>query len=184
MEEETKPLQIKVDLTGDHRKWFEEIQKKHAFPSYAEVVRYMTLITWEDDQADSVKLFEINEIQLAEIKKFISRIDIKQKYKIFSVKEFIQTAIDRFLIELEGDNKSILHWDVKSKLSGERKEIAVAFSECQRESKTSEVTVEQLAKKLDRRNLEKIEEILDEFVYQYNLEMEIFNGVKTYHAKI
>ena len=184
LKEDNRPLQIKVDLIGDHRKWFEEIQSKHAFPSYAEVVRYMTLVTWENDQSDSVKLYELNEIQINTIKEYISRVDIKQKYNIFTVKDFVKEAINRLLGELDEQNKSILHWEIKSKLHGDKREIALAFAECQKESPTSEVTLKDIADKLNRRNLGHIEEILDEFVYQRTLKCEVFNGTKTYHAKL
>jgi hypothetical protein len=47
---------------------------------------------------------------------------------------------------------------------------------------TKEVTVEQIAQKLNKRNLEKVEQILDEFVQRDLLSREIFSGVKTYNA--
>lgn len=184
MDDETKSLQIKVDLTGQHKTWFEEIQKKHAFPSYAETIRYMTLITWEADQTDAVKLFEINETQLQLMRRYIERTDVKEKYHIYSVREFVQKAVSLLLDNLEGQRKSILHWDIKSKLGGEQREIALAFAECQQENPTSDVTVAQIAKKLNRRNFEKIENQLDEWVYQFLLDREIFNGTKTYHANL
>jgi Arc/MetJ-type ribon-helix-helix transcriptional regulator len=177
-----RPLQVKIDLSGKHKDWFTQIQKRHAFQSYAEVIRYMIFATWELEQSDSSAVFELNEHHVNLIKSYISRADIQDSYQVFTVNDFIREAIRKLLEEIKSSMKTILHWDVKSRLSGEEKEIAIAFAECLNESVTKEVTVEQIAQKLNKRNLEKVEQILDEFVQRDLLSREIFSGVKTYNA--
>ena len=163
-----KPLQLKVDLIGDHKLWFKNIQKKYSFPSYAEVIRFAIFTTKEViDREEMYKTIEIDPIQFKLISKLLSSDYVKQTYNIYNSRDFITRAMAEFIDKIRNSQQSLLSWDVKNSLSGDEQSIALAFAKCYNRSKNKEVTVKDIANEIQWRDLSKIQKIMDKFVDQF-----------------
>lgn len=175
-------IQLKVDLKGDDAEFFEKIKSIKGFKTNADTIRYIIQSAWEMENSTTVLFEVLKKPQIDLINQLLSRKDVQNKFFISDLPQFLQKAIDSYYYEIKKSCKSILHWDVKSRLMGDEKEIAIAFGHCQERNKNNEVTANDIARFLNKRNVKHIESILDSFVNQNLLEVMVINEKKLYHG--
>ncbi len=138
----SQKLPIRVDLDKEDAKKFENIQKKFKLKNKADVLRFCV-----NKVHDGVAL-EIDEDLYNEIHKIISSRQIKIRYAITSVDDFIKRAISEFLTILRKE-WSLKNWNMRQTLSQEENDTALALLELQLQ-KIPGVTIEDLAKRLNK----------------------------------
>jgi hypothetical protein len=173
-------MQLKVDLDKQHQKKFLEVKTKHGFQTNTEVVRHLIRTTYELELYDKFHIIELHQNQVKKIQSIISRIDIQHKYDVYNVQDFVKKSVDNFLKLIEKDMKNVLHWDIRSKLNNEEKEIVNALEDCIRKNLSGGVKASEIANLLKKRNRIKIEETLDKFVDLLLLNSVLENNDKIY----
>ena len=153
--EQIRKLPIRVDLDEEDAKKFNEVQKKFKLKNKAEVLRFCVNKVYH-----GVAL-EIDEDFMDEIYKIISSRNIKVRYAITSVDDFIKRSISEFLTVLKKE-WSLRNWSMRETLSQEENDTAVAILELQLE-KPPGVTIDDLVEylKKDKKN---IHEHLEKFM--------------------
>jgi hypothetical protein len=151
--EKVRKLPIRVDLDEEDATKFEEVQKRFKLKNKAEVLRFCVNKVYH-----GITL-EIDEDFYNEIHKIISSRQIKIRYAITSVDDFIKRAMSEFLTTLRKE-WSLKNWNMRQSLTEEENDTALALVELQLQ-KVPGVTIEDLVlhlkkdKKLIRSHIEK-----------------------------
>ena len=170
-------LGLRVDLNPEIASILFNIMEDRRFQTYAEAIRYCIVET--NDKAE----FQLQPVYWDKVKKYMSYDHLKNKLQIFSVQNFINRALDDYFIKIESQIESLLSFDVRSELNEEELEIALAFLDCQEASFSQQVTTEEVAIKMNKRNVQGITSILDAFVEKGVLSKITSQSKIYYHAK-
>lgn len=176
--------EFRIDLTGDHVDYFHSIKQKNNLSKNVDVFRYCLETTMEVEEYGQLPYGTINPKQNHLITSYLDRQDIQEQFQVFSLEDVIKKGVESILAQMINfsKDKSILHWDVRNSLSGDHKEVALAFRDCQVADDNNEVTAKDVAVELGWRDVDKVEKILDSFVSQNLLEVEEIKKTKYYHA--
>lgn len=178
--------EFRVDLKDDFLHFFKWIQRENNIQTNVDVFRYALQTTYEIESAgDQLKVFFSSSTE-ALIENFLKRKDVRLRYNVETPSQFVKRAVEMLIEKTERfvSTRSILHWDVRNSLVNDEKEVAIAFKACQAESQTSEVTIDELLAKLGWRDGKYLEEILERFVAQDLVELEVIGMKKYFHAKV
>ncbi|MDH5401457.1 MAG: hypothetical protein OEY49_03105 [Candidatus Heimdallarchaeota archaeon] len=170
-------INLRVDLKKDIADLFYKIQSDKKFSYRAEVIRYCII------EASKQTEFQLDPSYWNKINRYMNYDFVKKDQGIYSTQIFINKALDFFFNYIDREIDSILSFDVRLELNEEENEIALAIIECQSESIAEQVTIEEIAKKLNMRNLTNIEKILNKFVERGILSRKITQELVYYHAK-
>ena len=171
--ETPKKLPIRVDLDEDDAKKFKTIQKKFKLKNKAEVLRFCVNKVYHGTA------LEIDEDLQNEIHKIISSRQIKIRYAITSVDDFIKRSISEFLTTLRKE-WSLKNWNMRQTLSQEENDTAVSLLELQLQ-KIPGVTIEDLVETL-KKDQEIIREHLEKFIAESLLNFRESQGKIYYYA--
>lgn len=118
------------------------------------------------------------------IEKDLRRLDIKEKFRIFSLEDAIQKGLERIVDDFAEYKKqrSLLNWDIRASLLGDEKTVALAFRSLVTSIDVDGITLEQILESLKWRDEEKLEQILDEFVSQNLLSTVVIDSITHYYA--
>ncbi|MHA1947482.1 MAG: hypothetical protein ACW97W_15360, partial [Candidatus Hodarchaeales archaeon] len=133
---------IRVDLDEEDEKKFKNIQNQFKLKNKAEVLRFCVNKVYHGTT------LEIDEDLFNEIHKIISSRQIKIKYAIMSVDDFIKRSISEFLTTLKQE-WSLRNWNTRQSLSQDENDTALALLELQMQ-KIPGVTIEDLATHLGK----------------------------------
>lgn len=175
-----KKEQFRIDLSGQHLYHFNELKEINRFEKNVDVFRFALKIAFEEEKIQ--KITGVNSEYRDIINNYINRDDVRKKFKIFNIEDFTKKAIDNYLdtIMEYTSKRTILNWDIRADLSGDPKDVALAFRECYLESNLSEVKKEELLSKLSWRDEDRLEKILDEFNSQKLIKCDIINNNTVY----
>lgn len=149
---------LRVDLNPELTSILFEMMDERKFNSYAEAIRYCIIETKTKTE------FHLDEVYWNKIRNILQYDYVHNNERIYNIQHFVNKAIDRYIEEIESANQSIMSFDVRQELHGEELDISMAFIECQEASSTDQVTVEELAKYLGKRNISEVTEVLESFV--------------------
>ena len=133
----SEKFHIRVDLDTNDAKKFIDIQEKFKLKNKAEVIRYCLNKVYHGVALD------IDEDLSNEIHKITSSREIKLRYAITGVDDFIKRAISEFLTLLRKE-WSLKNWNMRQTLSEEENDTALALLELQLQ-KIPGVTLEDLS---------------------------------------
>ncbi|MHA2250536.1 MAG: hypothetical protein ACXAD7_09240 [Candidatus Kariarchaeaceae archaeon] len=170
-------IDLRVDLKPDIADILIEIMEDRKFQYYAESVRYCIVETHKKTE------FQLEESYWNKIKKYLNYDYVKNKKHIYNTLDFVNKSLENYFDLIENKIESILSFDVRSELNEEELEISMAFLDCQEASFKEQVTSEDVAKKLNRRNVGNITDILESFVYRGILSKIVHKSDFLYHAK-
>ncbi len=173
-DEKRQKLPIRVDLDEEDARKFRSVQKKFKLKNKAEVLRFCVNKVYHE------MVLEIDDDLYAEIHKIISSRDIKIRYAITSVDDFIKRAISEFLTTLKKE-WSLKNWSMRQTLSQEENDTAVALLELQLE-KIPGVTIEDLAKYL-KKDQKTLNLHLEKFIDDALLDFRESQGKIYYYAR-
>lgn len=171
-----KKISIRVELEGKIIDDFERIKLEGAFVTNSQAIRHCINIAAQDSN------FQLRDDQISLIQTYLDREDIKRSYGIYNIQNFIDRAIRRFIENIDENTKSIYNWSVRSKLFGDELEVAISFITCQNRSELEEITVDDLAKEMNK-EVSWCENYLSKFVDEGILTSRVRKGQKFYHAK-
>ena len=135
--EKVRKFPIRVYLDAEDEEKFKDIQNRFNLKNKAEVLRFCLNKVYH-----GITL-EIDEDLHNEIYKIISSRQIKIRYAITSVNDFIKRSISEFLVTLR-EEWSLGNWNMRQTLSQEENDTALALLELQL-SKIPGVTIQDLA---------------------------------------
>ncbi|MFW9779686.1 MAG: hypothetical protein ACFFE8_12600 [Candidatus Heimdallarchaeota archaeon] len=172
-DEKYRKFPIRVDLDKEDAEKFKAVQEKFKLKNKAEVLRFCVNKVYH-----GITL-EIDEDLYNEIHKITSSRDIKIRYAISSVDDFIKRALSEFLTVLKKE-RSLKNWATRQGLSEEENDTAVALLELQLQ-KPPGVTMEDLLRylKTDRKT---IREHLEKFMADALLDFRESHGEIYYFA--
>lgn len=163
---------------------FAEIHSKLGSKTSSESLRYCINCTYNMmiNEDNSIK---INNLLNSEIKKLITRPDIKSKYLISTKTDFVDKALNFLIQHIKNEikSKSISHWDVISNLPSTDREIIKTLEDLQLTSSNKKCTVNEIAIKLRRRNKDAIKSILDKYVQNGQISCVEILGESYYHIE-
>ncbi|PWI46526.1 hypothetical protein CEE45_16375 [Candidatus Heimdallarchaeota archaeon B3_Heim] len=172
--EKSHKFPIRVDLDKEDAKMFENIQKKFKLKNKADVLRFCVNKVYH-----GVAL-EIDEDLNNEIHNIISSRQIKSRYGLIGMDDFIKRAISEFLTILRKE-WSLKNWNMRQTLSQEENDTAVALLELQVQ-KIPGVTIEDLATHL-REDEKIISTHIEKFMADSLLDFRESHGKIYYYAQ-
>ncbi|MCE7736674.1 MAG: hypothetical protein GPJ54_17460 [Candidatus Heimdallarchaeota archaeon] len=160
----TEGTQLKVDLKDEHYKYFTWFREEFDHTTNAETIRYIIVsaFKYENSIFKWIEDFSIDKIK--HIEQVIDREDVKIKYKIYSMSDFLHCAIDDLFNNITNNLKNILDWEVKSILLGVEKEVALAFEEAYHKNGKNGISMEQIMEQCDNKCGETVFKVLNGFV--------------------
>lgn len=170
-------IDLRVDLKPDIAEVFLEIMDDRKFQSFAEGVRYCIYETSTKTE------FHLEEIYWNKIKQYLNFDYVKSKAHIYNMQQFVNKALETYFDLVETSVDSIMSFDIRQELTEEELNIAMGFLECQEESSLSQSTAEEVATKMNKRNVNQITEILESFTKRGILSKLIHQKTVYYHAK-
>ncbi|MHA2214907.1 MAG: hypothetical protein ACXAC6_05680 [Candidatus Hodarchaeales archaeon] len=165
---------IRVDLDEEDEKKFKNIQNQFKLKNKAEVLRFCVNKVYHGTT------LEIDEDLFNEIHKIISSRQIKIKYAIMSVDDFIKRSISEFLTTLKQE-WSLRNWNTRQSLSQDENDTALALLELQMQ-KIPGVTIEDLATHLGK-DQEIISKHLEKFMADALLDFRESHGKIYYYIQ-
>ncbi|MHA2110350.1 MAG: hypothetical protein ACW98W_02665 [Candidatus Hodarchaeales archaeon] len=165
---------IRVDLDEEDEKKFKNIQNQFKLKNKAEVLRFCVNKVYHGTT------LEIDEDLFNEIHKIISSRQIKIKYAIMSVDDFIKRSISEFLTTLKQE-WSLRNWNTRQSLSQDENDTALALLELQMQ-KIPGVTIEDLATHLGK-DQEIISKHLEKFMADALLDFRESHGKIYYYVQ-
>jgi Arc/MetJ-type ribon-helix-helix transcriptional regulator len=166
-----------VELEGKYVEMLNQLKNTGPINSNAEAIRYALYETTRDQS------FKIDELQLDTIQNLLKSKFVKSKFLVYSVLDFVQNAINGYIMYVRENMPSIQDWDVRAELNDNEAKIALALIACQEESVGGEVGLGAVMGKLKLRNEEAVEKMLDDFVDRGILYSIVRNNQNLYHAK-
>ncbi len=142
VDEKSRKFPIRVDLDEEDAKKFKDIQNQFKLKNKAEVLRFCVNKVYHGTT------LEIDEDLYNEIHKIISSKQIKIRYAITNVDDFIKRSISEFLTILRQE-WSLKNWNTRQTLSQDENDTALALLELQMQ-KIPGVTIEDLATHLSK----------------------------------
>jgi hypothetical protein len=173
-EEITEKFHIRVDLDKKDAEKFMDVQEKYKLKNKADVIRYCLNKVYH-----GVTL-EIDEAMTNEIHKVTSSRQIKLKYGITGVDDFIKRAMSEFLLTLRKE-WSLKNWNMRQTLSQEENDTAIALLELQLQ-KIPGVTIEDLTERLSK-DEDAIREHLEKFLADALLDFRESHGKIYYYIQ-
>jgi hypothetical protein len=173
--EEQKSLRVVID--GEHLQFFNEIKDERKLKFDSEVIRFALM------EAAKASEFKLEEGYWQKIRQLMGFDFVRLNYHIYDIPGFINKALESFISEIENNVKSLLSFEARSKLDGLELDVAMAYIACQEESVAEHVSVETLAKKMNKRNTQELTEVLENFVHRGLLTKNRHDGTTYYHAK-
>ncbi|MHA1973972.1 MAG: hypothetical protein ACTSW1_13320 [Candidatus Hodarchaeales archaeon] len=164
---------VRVDLDEEDSEKFQTIQNEFKLKNKAEILRFCVNKVYHG------MTLEIDDDILEEIEKLISSRQIKIKYAITSVDDFIKRAISDFLETLKKE-RSLKNWSSRQELSELENDTAVTLLELQMK-KTPGVTLQDLMKTLDLEE-QTIRDHLNKFIAEGLVDFREFRGTIYYYA--
>lgn len=179
-----KKEEFRIDLTDEYVDYYQSIKELNNFKSKVDVFRHAIKTTHDIEMEGVTPYTAIPHRLRYEIKKYIAREDIQDKYRIYRYEDFLQKGIEMLIEDIRTytRTKSILHWDVRNSLTGDRKEVALVIKELLIDNPLGDVRFDRILEELEWRDKNRLRKILDEFVYQNLLESEIIGDKRIYHA--
>ncbi|MFX1533316.1 MAG: hypothetical protein ACFFDI_03710 [Promethearchaeota archaeon] len=116
---------LRVDLTGEYQRKFDEIKKNFRYNTNAETIRALI-----DNFNPGINLIKVPIELIGEITKAMNP-RTKKKYGIFTVEDFIKQAIISYRDKIQSEKGSLLDWEVRADLTESQRGIAIAFFELQ-----------------------------------------------------
>lgn len=171
--EKHRKFPVRVDLDDEDARKFQSVQEEFKLKNKAEVLRFCV------NKVFHGMTLEINEDLYNEIHKIISSPNIKIRYAITNVNDFIKRAISDFLVTLKKE-WSLKNWSMRQTLSQEENDTAVALIELQLQ-KVPGVTIEDLVEYL-KIDPEIIREHLGKFMGDALLDFRESQGKIYYYA--
>ncbi|MHA2171047.1 MAG: hypothetical protein ACXAB7_14230 [Candidatus Kariarchaeaceae archaeon] len=173
----SKKVSVRVELENEFVDMLNQIKIERMLTTNTDVIRYCL---YEMTQAHN---FRIEEDHMHQIKDILKREAVRKQYSIFSVTDFIKKALDDYITSIKIHSASIQNWDIRSSLNEEETEIALALIECQSESVSQEVQIQEILTKLNRKNEQRVRHILEKFVNRGILSSRRSGKDVFYHAK-
>ena len=133
---------LRVDLKEDYKQRFDEIKEERNYSSDAAVVRDLI-----DQFKMGIDQIRIGSEILDKIRQELQNPLVRMNYGIFSVDDFVLRALISFFEKIASEKGSLLEWDVRSRLSENQRDIAIAFLELQTKNPTG-ITKKQIAEYL------------------------------------
>lgn len=164
---------IRVDLDKEDQDKFEHVQNEFKLKNKAEVLRFCVNKVYHG------MTLEIDDEIQEEIEKLISSRQIKVKYAITSVDDFIKRAISDFLETLKKE-RSLKNWSSRQELSELENDTAVTLLELQMK-KTPGVTINDLLEALDQ-DERIIRDHLNKFIAEGLVDFRESRGKMYYYA--
>ncbi|MHA2055238.1 MAG: hypothetical protein ACW99F_16790, partial [Candidatus Hodarchaeales archaeon] len=115
-----KKLPIRVDLDNDDALKFKAVWEKFELKNKSDVLRFCVNKVYHGITLD------IDEDLRNEIHKIISNRQIRLRYAITSVDDFIKRAISEFLVTLR-EEWSLKNWNIRQTLTEEENDTALAL---------------------------------------------------------
>lgn len=169
-------INLRVDLKDNVSEIFRELIEERNFQTYSEAIRYCIM------EAHNKAEYKLEEPYLKKIKQLLQYDYVKNDLLIHSVQHFIEKSLDSYTQLVSEQIESILSFEVRKHLTDDELPIALTFIECQEENYANHVTVDELAKKMNRRNLKTLKEVLDKFVHRGILSKMKHESQIYYHA--
>ncbi|MHA1973958.1 MAG: hypothetical protein ACTSW1_13250 [Candidatus Hodarchaeales archaeon] len=166
-------LPIRVDLDREDAEKFTAIQSDFKLKNKAEVLRFCVNKVYHG------MTLEIDDDIREEIEKLISSRQIKIKYAITSVDDFIKRAISDFLETLKKE-RSLKNWSSRQELSELENDTAVTILDLQMK-KTPGVTIDDLLEVLDQ-DEQIIRDHLNKFIAEGLVDFRESRGKMYYYA--
>jgi Fic family protein len=156
---------FRFDLSDEYNKLFEIIKQNNNFQSNVEVFRYCLKTVYELEMQINSPYSVLPKTMEKEVTQKLKRSDVQKFFKIYSIDDFIRKGTEALLLEIDNylKKRSILHWDVRSRLIGSQKEVSLAIRELYLENKTGDFTFKEIRDKLNMHR-EELKSILNEFV--------------------
>lgn len=160
----TETTQLKVDLKDEYNQQFRWFKDEFGYKTNAETIRHIiesgfnyenSILKWMED-------FSIDRIK--HIEQMIDREDVKIKYKIYSMSDFLHYAVDDLFNDIKKNLKNILDWEVKSTLNGKEQEIALAFEEAYYKNGKNGISIEQVLQYCINQSDETVRAVLNGFI--------------------
>lgn len=177
-------IQVKLEMKEESEKdKFTFIHSKIGSKFWSETLRHCIELTYQMYTSGD-PVIDIDPAKIELISNLVKRPDIHSEYKISSLNNFVNLAVEKMLntIQKEIQAKSIMHWEIISGLSEDEKTIANAIASLQSESSTETVSLKDIMIKTGKRNKDAVKRILDSFVSRGLLEFTTVNQQLIYHA--
>lgn len=181
-----KVEEFRIDLADEYVEYYHKIKQLNHIDKKVDVFRHAIKITHDMEMEGVTPYTAIPQRLREEIKRYTSREDVQDKYRIYRYEDFLQKGIEMLLDEIKSftQSRSILHWDVRNSLSGDRKDVALVIKDLLLDDPYGEVSFDRIYKELGWRDKNRLKRILDEFVYQNLLETELIRDQRIYHATL
>jgi DNA-binding transcriptional ArsR family regulator len=163
-----------VDLDKEDSEKFKKVQNQFKLKNKAEVLRFCVNKVYHGTT------LEIDEDLYNEIHKIISSRQIKIRYAITSVDDFIKRSISEFLTILRQE-WSLKNWNTRQTLSQDENDTALALLELQMQ-KIPGVTIEDLGTHLGK-DQETISKHLEKFMADALLDFRESHGKIYYYVQ-
>lgn len=174
--------EFRFDFKEPYIDYYHKIKKNNNINTKVDVFRYAIQTTFNLEQKAQAPYTVINPILEERIKKVISRRDIMLAFNISNFDDFLRNAVLDYLSKLEekASERSLLHWDYRNSLQEQHKQVANTIYEIIQENPHGEIKIDELLKRLNWRNEQRLEEILQDFVNQNLLEVNTIGNVRIF----
>lgn len=170
-------MSVRIELDGEVLRRFLKLKEMHNFKTNTECIR------WCITEAANESHLEVTPEQIQLIQDLIDKNFVKRKFMVFNQNEFVKKAIDSYIEKIRNSMPSIQDWDVKTHLSEEDLEVALAIIKVQANNELDMVTIEQVASELNTRNVVNLRSVMNRFVEEGILDQIEHKGKTYFHAR-
>ena len=176
--------EFRIDLTDEYIDYFKEIQKRNGLDTNVAVFRHALKTTVELEKDEIHPVMQIHPKLRYTVEHLVTRPDVQVQFNIQDQRDLVKLACDELILRIEDfvKTRSLTHWDVRSSLTGDKKQVAIVYNQLHLDSSDGTVRLSQLAKVLGWNDEPRLEKIMNEFVFQGLIEKEIQGQYTIYHS--